>query len=148
MVCLSKLVFFLFFFSSRRRHTRCALVTGVQTCALPICPIGAAGLETIQSNRVSRPAQYFRFVWVCSAKRAFEVESERTREGNMEIGLFGSAMAASPEHYPTIPLSVVAQEAEARGFESLFIGEHSHTPVDAVLPKWMGAVGGQPYPEF
>src|SRR3546814_5945080 len=30
------LVFFLF--SSRRRHTRCALVTGVQTCALPISP--------------------------------------------------------------------------------------------------------------
>src|SRR3546814_18782910 len=29
MVCV-------FFFSSRRRHTRCALVTGVQTCALPI----------------------------------------------------------------------------------------------------------------
>src|SRR3546814_7559889 len=29
---------FFFFFSSRRRHTRCALVTGVQTCALPILP--------------------------------------------------------------------------------------------------------------
>src|SRR3546814_4069608 len=29
----------LFFFSSRRRHTRCALVTGVQTCALPISEI-------------------------------------------------------------------------------------------------------------
>src|SRR3546814_9782179 len=28
--------FIVFFFSSRRRHTRCALVTGVQTCALPI----------------------------------------------------------------------------------------------------------------
>src|SRR3546814_9329602 len=27
----------MFLFSSRRRHTRCALVTGVQTCALPIC---------------------------------------------------------------------------------------------------------------
>src|SRR3546814_18881798 len=27
----------MFFFSSRRRHTSCALVTGVQTCALPIC---------------------------------------------------------------------------------------------------------------
>src|SRR3546814_9255798 len=25
------------FFSSRRRYTRCAVVTGVQTCALPIC---------------------------------------------------------------------------------------------------------------
>src|SRR3546814_3735823 len=31
------LCYFVFFFSSRRRHTRCALVTGVQTCALPIC---------------------------------------------------------------------------------------------------------------
>src|SRR3546814_7421848 len=30
------LLFLFFFFSSRRRHTRCALVTGVQTCALPI----------------------------------------------------------------------------------------------------------------
>src|SRR3546814_5333971 len=29
-------MFLLLFFSSRRRHTRCALVTGVQTCALPI----------------------------------------------------------------------------------------------------------------
>src|SRR3546814_4821687 len=27
---------YFFFLSSRRRHTRCALVTGVQTCALPI----------------------------------------------------------------------------------------------------------------
>src|SRR3546814_9224904 len=38
-VCLFVLFFvfsFFFFFSSRRRHTRCALVTGVQTCALPI----------------------------------------------------------------------------------------------------------------
>src|SRR3546814_6631402 len=32
--------FLLFFFSSRRRHTRCALVTGVQTCALPILVAG------------------------------------------------------------------------------------------------------------
>src|SRR3546814_6858369 len=39
-VLLIYYVFFVFvlfcFFSSRRRHTRCALVTGVQTCALPI----------------------------------------------------------------------------------------------------------------
>src|SRR3546814_8624372 len=31
---------FIFFLSSRRRHTRCALVTGVQTCALPILLAG------------------------------------------------------------------------------------------------------------
>src|SRR3546814_11021399 len=30
-----------FFFSSRRRHTRCALVSGVQTCALPISRLGS-----------------------------------------------------------------------------------------------------------
>src|SRR3546814_8417482 len=37
VVCVSWFVLqFCFFFSSRRRHTRCALVTGVQTCALPI----------------------------------------------------------------------------------------------------------------
>src|SRR3546814_3088869 len=32
------------FFSSRRRHTRCALVTGVQTCALPIYVQADSGL--------------------------------------------------------------------------------------------------------
>src|SRR3546814_6831716 len=37
---------FLFFFSSRRRHTRCALVTGVQTCALPIWGLRAGTLPT------------------------------------------------------------------------------------------------------
>src|SRR3546814_4249495 len=42
-----------FFFSSRRRHTRCALVTGVQTCALPIC-VGVADVD-IQDPEV--PAQ-------------------------------------------------------------------------------------------
>src|SRR3546814_20441496 len=33
-----------FFLSSRRRHTRCALVTGVQTCALPILSLLASSL--------------------------------------------------------------------------------------------------------
>src|SRR3546814_7761850 len=35
--------FYIFFFSSRRRHTSCALVTGVQTCALPISHLPAIG---------------------------------------------------------------------------------------------------------
>src|SRR3546814_8201675 len=43
------------FFSSRRRHTRCALVTGVQTCALPIWAGEAsdadrAGIERLLSE--------------------------------------------------------------------------------------------------
>src|SRR3546814_8348897 len=36
-----------FFVSSRRRHTSCALVTGVQTCALPICAFLAERVATL-----------------------------------------------------------------------------------------------------
>src|SRR3546814_18913019 len=36
---VSNYLFVVFFFSSRIRHTMCALVTGVQTCALPIYPV-------------------------------------------------------------------------------------------------------------
>src|SRR3546814_3690141 len=41
------------FFSSRRRHTRCALVTGVQTCALPISQKSCPCLLTPISKLVS-----------------------------------------------------------------------------------------------
>src|SRR3546814_8707702 len=45
-------MFFSVFCSSRRRHTRCALVTGVQTCALPICFYGvfAARVDQMQQH--------------------------------------------------------------------------------------------------
>src|SRR3546814_4472571 len=44
-----------FFFSSRRRHTRCALVTGVQTCALPIyASVGAGYVEQSGAQSVIR----------------------------------------------------------------------------------------------
>src|SRR3546814_8818913 len=53
------------FFSSRRRHTRCALVTGVQTCALPIsATVGGLrktddarpGYQRVVQNPVERAA--------------------------------------------------------------------------------------------
>src|SRR3546814_15239486 len=40
----------LLFFSSRKRNTSCALVTGVQTCALPISYYDASGLGTTALN--------------------------------------------------------------------------------------------------
>src|SRR3546814_13582566 len=42
-----------FFFSSRRRHTRCALVTGVQTCALPISKFLATGPTADELQRTA-----------------------------------------------------------------------------------------------
>src|SRR3546814_5443264 len=47
----------LFFFSSRRRHTRCALVTGVQTCALPICRVAEA-TTLVPALREHNPGDY------------------------------------------------------------------------------------------
>src|SRR3546814_3635870 len=52
-------VLYFFFFSSRRRHTICALVTGVQTCALPISllnrhfPISLAGRASTALNMLA-----------------------------------------------------------------------------------------------
>src|SRR3546814_12602082 len=55
-------MFLFFFFSSRRRHTRCALVTGVQTCALPIwlvccCVCHDCILGSVVSARISLPSR-------------------------------------------------------------------------------------------
>src|SRR3546814_3709526 len=57
--------FLLFFFSSRRRHTRCALVTGVQTCALPISAHAATARDRAadgesQSRMWAAPASMLR----------------------------------------------------------------------------------------
>src|SRR3546814_14679775 len=51
---------FVFFFSSRRRHTRCALVTGVQTCALPISQARIYRVWNI-SDYASADTEYLQF---------------------------------------------------------------------------------------
>src|SRR3546814_14447486 len=47
-----------FFFSSRRRHTRCALVTGVQTCALPIWPVKVRSVAPLVTSIVREPPPF------------------------------------------------------------------------------------------
>src|SRR3546814_5241502 len=44
------ILFLFFFFSSRRRHTSCALVTGVQTCALPILELKISYIRGLSSD--------------------------------------------------------------------------------------------------
>src|SRR3546814_16721709 len=56
----------MFFFSSRRRHTRCALVTGVQTCALPISRnVEDAGQPLLQRHvtKAAPPVVRLRASW-------------------------------------------------------------------------------------
>src|SRR3546814_3356510 len=66
-----------FFFSSRRRHTRCALVTGVQTCALPICLNDRATLwNEVEAGEKRKDAQLAR-----------EVEFSIPRELNQQQGI-------------------------------------------------------------
>src|SRR3546814_8109830 len=48
-----------FFFSSRRRHTRCALVTGVQTCALPICLLKDMKKYLVDKGKAADGAKHF-----------------------------------------------------------------------------------------
>src|SRR3546814_9171731 len=84
----------LFFFSSRRLHTRCALVTGVQTCALPISafsaalalllagPAAAATCQPLESREANAPDQRPAFqgqTRACAVKS--DVRSEERRVG-------------------------------------------------------------------
>src|SRR3546814_6470799 len=58
-----------FFVSSRIRHTRCALVTGVQTCALPICPAFASIRRSSADFQIPRSAARSRrlhCIWILS----------------------------------------------------------------------------------
>src|SRR3546814_9944840 len=59
-----------FFFSSRRRHTRCALVTGVQTCALPISGRATRmifGVETARRARQKAAMQRYQTPMIAAA---------------------------------------------------------------------------------
>src|SRR3546814_2308053 len=57
-----------FFFSSRGRHTRCALVTGVQTCALPISVVEP---EVRHEHPVARQdgAEFVPTGWISALER-------------------------------------------------------------------------------
>src|SRR3546814_6720403 len=66
----------LFFFSSRRRHTRCALVTGVQTCALPIYSRRSA---TIGCQQQRAPSSSSIFFWTVSESSHWRYVQNRLR---------------------------------------------------------------------
>src|SRR3546814_11290310 len=65
----------MFFFSSRRRHTRCALVTGVQTCALPIygreLAVASFLSDHVIPNLIGRDAHRIEDMWQFLYKGAY-----------------------------------------------------------------------------
>src|SRR3546814_369881 len=84
------MVFCFLFFSSRRRHTSCALVTGVQTCALPICAteaqetLGAQQLKSqFGSVRVREKSAELQRVAADAVKIAAEIIAENFSKETM-----------------------------------------------------------------
>src|SRR3546814_8126568 len=82
------IVFSYFFFSSRSRHTRCALVTGVQTCALPICRLRIVERQDRRLHRTPRVSDRISTSPVSDARRRrHPVPSTRRYSGSRgEIG--------------------------------------------------------------
>src|SRR3546814_6427555 len=112
MWCSVDLIVFFFCFSSRRRHTRCALVTGVQTCALPILQQVEAAVAVIVMDdqfavddavatrqREQRLAQAGQFFCPVDAIARDDARSEERRVGKECVSTCRSRW--SPDLYNT-----------------------------------------------
>src|SRR3546814_12052245 len=89
----------MFFFSSRRRHTRCALVTGVQTCALPICRVAVEGWAEVSELSALELARRF-----ADAGAAAIVYTDIDRDGALQ----GANVAATRALAEAIETPVIA----------------------------------------
>src|SRR3546814_3819382 len=77
-----------FFFSSRRRHTRCALVTGVQTCALPIYDLDTGARPevnvriavAIMCAQIADETEMLRPLGIAAQKRTFVMPGNAFRK--------------------------------------------------------------------
>src|SRR3546814_7245485 len=94
---------FVFFFSSRRRHTICALVTGVQTCALPIC----------RFKQVDNLSWHWLTVSICSARH-------NPIEG---IGILSSINFVWKQHIKKFALLLIARAHLVRRSEERRVGK-------------------------
>src|SRR3546814_13015950 len=86
------------FFSSRRRHTRCALVTGVQTCALPIYAERTWAAEWVASllahEKVDVTPEVKEALWSALTSLASAPSEERTLTG-LSVLLQSNALKAA-----------------------------------------------------
>src|SRR3546814_5983050 len=101
-VCLDEYYFLLFFCSSGRRHTRCALVTGVQTCALPIsldAPLPARIRVAIGFTSSGRKGKAIGECW----------DNRLSADGHFEI-FIRPDLAHAPDAMPAQIAAILAHE--------------------------------------
>src|SRR3546814_16513326 len=124
---------FVFFFSSRRRHTRCALVTGVQTCALPILlPVAGKAEVLVVPNLEAGNMLAKQLTFLGGADAAGVVlgarvpiiltsraDSERTRLASCAIAAL--LARAAPAAAPGLPHASPCRRSSAR--QSLVAGK-------------------------
>src|SRR3546814_10444959 len=106
-----------FFFSSRRRHTRCALVTGVQTCALPISYYKSAGA---------------RLQWVCPRRaRSTEAAAELPALHSTHPGLWAArgTHAGGRTRHPQHPHLALFQRRAGSRAPSISALPFAYSPV-------------------
>src|SRR3546814_16917725 len=84
----------MFFFSSSRRHTRCALVTGVQTCALPISAPLEEALRTIAAQAEKRAVRRVLTDVHARVLEGFRLSDAMARQGNAFPPLYRAMVAA------------------------------------------------------
>src|SRR3546814_4618285 len=94
-----------FFFSSRRRHTRCALVTGVQTCALPILSLDEGKIRASangKTNIIAATAIARGDLRTLSAEQAARVKDKMAAIVADHAPGTGATLAFDPGGYPAM----------------------------------------------
>src|SRR3546814_249416 len=129
-------------FSSRRRHTRCALVTGVQTCALPIFVIGLIGAW--QSKALIDRHQQVRFHYevdriAVNVQKRMMTYVQVLRGG---LGLFAASDEVTLDDWLRY-VDTLQLAQNYPGFKSL---SYAPAVADADLPAFVAAVRARPVP--
>src|SRR3546814_15772579 len=106
-----------FFFTSRRRHTICALVTGVQVCALPICRASAEAQAAALAERRAAAAPEAVDERAVPSRRVPPLVSRRRIEHVAPVDAAVDRAALCPDdhrHLPAVDLRGLAIGSEAR----------------------------------
>src|SRR3546814_2073117 len=104
-----------FFFSSRRLHTSCALVTGVQTCALPILGGGFEALMTFDVVVAERQARFGLpeiLFGLFPGMGAYSILARRIGHVHAERMILGGKVYSAEEMYDMGLVHVIAETGE------------------------------------